>query len=539
MKNIKLLIYGFAVVLILIKANRTSIAIDAPNSMIDTIFKGTYGYSLTYTSNYFPYSYSANENFCSITEIGMRALSFVLSFEEKRPWSPSWEITRENLIGILDRLFALEKYNDHVYYWGYYTYSTNSNDKSHIPSVDNALLAACLFVIKGYCEKRPFLNGYVEITNKCAQILSPMDFSIWYHIPSHRFGWTTTSPGSCDIYSNENRIINCIARMLALEYNTWAFSSTEFQNSINSLIKQSRSYDGITVDPVSWDGSLFTYLFPAQFFREMETSYGTNSIDKAIECQIRNMENNGRYAFGISDAIPPSGYVDGYRQGCPPRQSDNPDNDPDIGLITPGSLIMSIVSSYNVETANALYYILTNTPGCFSANVGFRSTVSVTNKVYSNVYTSLDDGHAIMALANISRETVWNAFYANQSVADTHNELFGNYPGDIAPPVVWPEPSTGEYFNNVIVALNANDAPSGSGLSNIWYTIDGSDPLTSSNRMQYTGLLELTNDTTLSVAAIDIAGNETPPQEFTYTIIPEPGLVFFVFILFAKKFCVR
>jgi len=514
---------------------RTSIVIDAPSSMIDTIFKGSFGYSLTYTSNYFPNSYSGNNTFCSITEIGLRALGFILAYEEKREWSPSWETTQENLLGILNRLLALEKYDGHAFYWGYSFNSTNSIDTDHIPSVDNALLAACLYCIKGYCAQRPFLEGASDISNKCAQILSPMDFSIWYKNSNHRFGWTTTSVGSCDIYSNENRIINCIARMLALEYGTWNFSSTEFQDSINSLIKQTRTYDGITVDPVSWDGSLFTYLFPAQFFREMETSYGTNSIDKAIECQIRYMENNGRFAFGISDAIPPTGYVNGYRQGCPPRQSDNPDNDPDLGLITPGSLIMSIVSSYNIETAKSLYYILTNNPACFSTDVGFRSTVSVTNNVFSEDYSALDDGHAILALANISRETAWNTFYANQVVADTHNELFGNYPNDIAPPVVWSEPATGEYIDNVTVVLNANDAASGSGLADIWFTTDGSNPLTSSNKQKYTSPLLLTNDTILTISAVDIAGNETFPQKYSYTIIPEPTIIFFVLLLFIKK----
>ena len=465
-----------------------------------------------------------------------------MAYEEKREWSPSWEITGQNLIGILDRLIALEKYDDHAFYWGYYTYSTNSVDTNHIPSVDNALLAACLYTIKGYCTQRPFLAGSAQITNKCEKILSPMDFSIWYTPSNHRFGWTTTSPGSCDIYSNENRIINCIARMLAIDYNLWNFSSNEFKLSINSLQKQSRSYDGITVNPVSWDGSLFTYLFPAQFVREMETSYGSNSINKAVECQIRYMENNGRHAFGISDTIAPPGYTtcassgSTYLQGCFPRQSNNPCNDPDLGLITPGSLIMSLVTSYRIETANALYYLLTNNPACFNENVGFRSTVSVTNYVVSDVFTALDDGHAVMALANACNETPWNAFYANQSVAEMHNELFGSFPGDIAPPVVWPEPAEGEFIDNVTVSLYADDAISGSGVADFWFTNDGTDPLISPTRQKYIAPLELTNDTTLTISAVDIFGNESFPQKHFYTIIPEPSTIFFVLLLFIKQF---
>ncbi|MCK5852370.1 chitobiase/beta-hexosaminidase C-terminal domain-containing protein [bacterium] len=512
---------------------RASIPVEVPDSMMDKIFKGTYGYFPNPGSgfDYFPYSSIPGGNVnCTVTEIGLRALSFIFAYEEQRVWSPTWEITRENLLGALNRLYTLTNYNGHAYYQFYETITGNIRNDD-IPSVDNALLAACLLTIKGYCSQRQFLDGSAEITNKCSQILKPMDYSLWYTISSHRFGWTPDSPNSCDFYSNENRIINSIARILAIEYGTWDFSSNEFLLSVNSLVKPPGSYDGITVDPVSWDGSLFTYLFPAQFVREMETSYGTDSIDKVVESQIRYMENNNRYAFGISDAITPSA-VGGYQQGCPPRASGNPDNDPDLGLITPGSLIMSLLSSYRVETANALYYILTNKPDSFSTSIGFHSTVSVTSDISSEVYSALDDGHAILALANVCNETSWNAFYANQSVAGMHKELYGSYPADIAPPVVWAEPIEGEYTNNVTVALNANDAPLGSGIADIWYTIDGSDPLISSSKQKYTVPIGFTNDTVLSITAIDSAGNEAFPQRFRYTIVPEPGIIFLGFLYF-------
>jgi len=518
---------------------RALISVEVPDSMIDKIFKGTYGYFPNAGSfyDYFPYSSIPGNNLsCTVTEIGLRALSFILAYEEQRSWSPSWETTKENLLGTLNRLYNLTNYNGHAYYQ-FYASISGSIKNDDIPSVDNALLAACLLTIKGYCSQRPFLDGSSDITNKCVQILKPMDYSIWYTISRHRFGWTPESPSSCDFYSNENRIINSIARALAIEYGTWDFSSNEFLLSMSSLVKPPRSYDGITVNPVSWDGSLFTYLFPAQFVREMETSYGTDSIDKAVACQIRYMENNGRHAFGISDAITPT-EVGGYRQGCPPRASGNPDNDPDLGLVTPGSLIMSLTSSHRVETANALHYLLTNSPGGFSADIGFNSTISVTSDVTSDVFSALDDGHAVLALANISRETAWNAFYANLSVAETHKELYGNYPEDFAPPVVWAEPADGEYTDSVTVTLNANDASSGSGVAEIWYTDDGSDPLTSISRQQYITPLEFTNNTILFVTAIDIADNETKPQEYIYTIIPEPGIMFFgILCLFMKFRC--
>ncbi len=509
---------------------RTSIVACVENGLINDIFSATYGY-FTYapaSKNYLPYSYYPGGSWCNTTEIGLWALSHILAYDQQRSWSPSWSLARHNVKGCLNRLIDWQQtgnlYDGHAYYQFYNTITGVPVNKN-IPSVDNALLVACLLTINGYCIQRPYLDGVDEITNQCARILEPMDYSLWYDYGSHQFGWLPELPSSCRDYSAENRIINFIARALAVEYGTWDFTSNEYVMSMgpSALIRMPRTYDGIFVAAACWDGSLFTYLFPAQFVREMEISYGTNTIDRAVECQIRYMENNGRHTFGISDGHgPPPDYP--YRMGCPPRGSNNPDNDPDKGVIIPGSLIMSLVSSYRSDAAEALNYVVTNNPLALSVSRGFRGSVCVTGTAMSTIYSELDDGHAMLALANVANETAWNSFYANPCVVTAHEDAFGELPGDSAPPVVWAIPAGGEYIDSVSVTVFAGDAM-GTGVSGIWYTTDGSDPLTSSTREQYTGPVELMLDTTLSITAVDCVGNETEPRECSYEIVPEPVLI--------------
>ncbi|MBN1686993.1 MAG: hypothetical protein JW852_10080, partial [Spirochaetales bacterium] len=96
-----------------------------------------------------------------------------------------------------------------------------------------------------------------------------MDFSLWYHADTHMFSWGATEDpqggGSCDYYSNENRIINFVARA------TGSLDESEFELSLAALKQGAGNYGNITVDKVNWDGSYFTYASPALFIREMAT----------------------------------------------------------------------------------------------------------------------------------------------------------------------------------------------------------------------------------------------------------------------------
>ena len=64
-------------------------------------------------------------------------------------------------------------------------------------------------------------------------------------------------------------------------------------------------------------------------------------------------------------------------------------------------------------------------------------------------------------------------------------------------------------------------------LATIYYATDGSDPTTSSTRIQYTSAIAINTTTTLKFAAIDTTGNWSPVYNETYTIdniVPRAGV---------------
>ncbi|MGQ9841512.1 MAG: hypothetical protein ACUVR4_13595, partial [Anaerolineae bacterium] len=130
-------------------------------------------------------------------------------------------------------------------------------DNHLVPSVDNAWLAASLITIQEYA----LANGHTTLAQKAAAILADMDFTLWYHPNSHRFSWgAVENPqggAPADYYSNENRIINFVARALG------HLSADEFRLSLAALEGPGETYDGITVEKMAWDGSYFTYAAPA------------------------------------------------------------------------------------------------------------------------------------------------------------------------------------------------------------------------------------------------------------------------------------
>lgn len=506
---------------------RTNMSVYVPFSVIDHIWLALYSYFTNPVTHrgYLPLGAYPGNVMCNTTEIGLSALAFLLAYDQQRPWSPSWDVVYDRLLGVLtityNWLQTNKTYQNHAYYQFY-----NANDQSvvnySIPSVDNALWDACLMTIYGYCAQRPWLPGTTAITNFCARIMQPRNYGIWYSVSARRFMWLTPPSGYCDMYSGENRIINFVARAFALQYGTWNFSSNDFATSLKHpyLQKPLRTYDGIDVAWCNWDGSLFTYLFPAQFVDEMRTVYATNTINPAVAAQIRYMQNMGRHAFGISDGPPPPGIQ--YQMGCPPRASNSASTDPDTGCVNPGSLAMCLITPYRAQTVDAFYYLLTNKPHGFS-NIGFRGTISVTSDAIANVWSELDNGHAMLGLANAARGTAWNAFYAFPSAYQMHLEAYGPL-ADAAPPVVGLLPTGGYYETFIPVTVCASDVM-GSGLSNIYYTLDDSDPWTSTSRFLYTSPFWLYTDAVVRVVALDNAGNESEEFRAVYTVVPEPALL--------------
>lgn len=83
---------------------------------------------------------------------------------------------------------------------------------------------------------------------------------------------------------------------------------------------------------------------------------------------------------------------------------------------------------------------------------------------------------------------------------------------DTIPPVTTASPSGGTFLSQQPVTLSANETAS------IFYTLDGSDPATSSARVAYTGPFVLNGDTTMKFYAIDLAGNAETVKTEVYSI---------------------
>ena len=87
---------------------------------------------------------------------------------------------------------------------------------------------------------------------------------------------------------------------------------------------------------------------------------------------------------------------------------------------------------------------------------------------------------------------------------------------DITAPTVNTSLPSGTYVNLQNVTLTATDDRNP---TTIYYTSDGSDPVTSSSRQVYTGPITLYDSTTIKFAAVDSSGNWSPVSNATYTIL--------------------
>jgi hypothetical protein len=89
---------------------------------------------------------------------------------------------------------------------------------------------------------------------------------------------------------------------------------------------------------------------------------------------------------------------------------------------------------------------------------------------------------------------------------------------DVTPPTLTVDVGGGTYYRAQTVAITASEE------ATIYYTLDGSEPTTSS--LVYRDPIEITGDTTLNYFAIDLAGNTSSKLTQVYTIImPVTGWV--------------
>jgi hypothetical protein len=414
---------------------------------IDQLAADTWNYlsSEWATENNLPWSwrseYLSGGDFANPAEIGLYALAWVAAYDFQRPWSPSWEQAEEQVTAILDQLRAWQtgsqSYQPHgpnafqnslFYQWYWISFNPpyvgpGAVDKI-VPSIDNAWLAASLIVIREYA----FFHHHMEIANKADAILADMEFTMWYDRNTHLFYWgDTDNPQGghiADYYSNENRIINFIARAMG------QLSKDEFHMSLNALKGPSGSYDGIDVEAMAWDGSYFTYTTPALFIRELDTTYGLETIVPASQAQISYAEHQGYDGWGLSDcfSIEDGEYI---QQGAPPAaMPGSPESIP--GLVSPHASALALITPFSPQAVTNLVALAASVECAYHPGYGFRDSVMVfpVSADYGKCsyrFSALAQLWIFLAIANYQNNFIWDYFYRDVGVIATHREMFGDY----------------------------------------------------------------------------------------------------------------
>ncbi len=396
------------------------------------------------TDNHLPWSWRSytlpGGSYANPAEIGLYALSWLAAYDFQRSWSPTWLQTESEVTAILDQLRAWQTgsqseqpngpnaYLNSVFYQGYWISSApptvGSGTEDHVvPSIDNAWLAVSLITIREYAKS----NNHPILANKADAILSDMDFTLWYDIETHRFFWgdvdNPQGVSQADYYSNENRIINFVAR--ALEQ----LNTEEYLLSLGALEQPSGTYAGITVDKVAWDGSYFTYTTPALFIREMDTPYGTDTIMPATQAQIAYAKHQGYNAWGFSDSfdIGGGGYV---QQGAPPiGMSDSPEARP--GLVAPYASALNLITPLSSEAITNLHFISDTFICAYDRSFGFLDSVktdpnSADYGKCSERFSALAQEWIFLAISNHMNTFIWENFYRADGVIAAHLEMFAN-----------------------------------------------------------------------------------------------------------------
>jgi hypothetical protein len=404
------------------------------------------------TSHHLPWSWYSPEmtptggDFANPAEIGLYMLSYLAAHDMQKSWSPAWSSVEAEVAATLDQLEAWQSgtqtsqphgpnaYSNSVFYQWYWVSWTppvvGASDVDRVvPSIDNALLAASLITIREYAEAK----GHPALALQANGILQDMDFSLWYDGDQHRFrlGNTNDPQGGvwADYYSNENRIINFVARALG------QLSSAEFQNSLDALVQAPGTYDrgtpgpgdDITVEHVAWDGSYFTYAAPALFIREMNVPFGARTIEPATRGQIAYAQDKGYTAWGLSDCYDTRDgtYV---QQGAPPAaMPGSPETRP--GLVTPHASGLALITPLASEAITNLQVLSTTFMTLYHPAFGFRDSVMAKpdDPNYGAVsyrFTTLAQEWMFLSIVNAQTGFVWNYFYRDEGVIAAHADMF-------------------------------------------------------------------------------------------------------------------
>lgn len=423
--------------------NQTNV-IAEPDPFIDELAKDTFNYLTSdwATSNHLPWSWRSatisGGDFANPAEIGLYALAWLSAYDWQRPWSPTWVETETEITAVLDQLRAWQTgsqaqqphgpnaYNKSVFYqWYWIEWSppvVSAYNADHlVPSIDNAWLAASLLTIREFSE----FHNHTTLAQKSDAILTDMDFRLWWHEDTYffTFGDVEDPKGGVvgDYYSNENRIVNFMAR--ALNH----ISQKEFENSLTVLNAPTKTYNTITVEKTAWDGSYFTYTSPALFIREIPISYGENSIEPATAAQIDYAQTEGYDVWGLSDTFDVDDGLYVQQGALPTAMTDPPETR--AGLVTPHASALALMTSYQPEAQTNLQTIASLYPCAYDEDYGLRESVmanpsDVDYGHCSARFSSLSQLWLFHGLVNSETGFIWNYFYKDSGVSDAYVEMY-------------------------------------------------------------------------------------------------------------------
>lgn len=429
----------------------------AQDDFLDGLARDTWTYlsSDEATANHMPYSWwSASIEggaYANPAEIGLYALAWLAAFDLGRPWSPSWAEASAEVSAILDQLRVWQTgsqshqphgpnaYDQSVFYQWYWisrdppVVGDDVELNQLVPSVDNAWLAASLMTIREYARAHRHTSLAQPVPSaveeKAEAILDDIDFSLWYHPDSHQFSWGAVQDPSggtlADLYSNENRIINFVARALG------HLDAEAFRASLDALGGPTGAYTNsktIPVEKMAWDGSYFTYAAPALFIKEIGTAYGAGTIVPATQAQIAYAHDQGYVKWGLSDCfdVGDGGYV---QQGAPPVVSpDPPETRP--GLVTPHASSLALITPLAPEAITNLETFSATFTCVYSAPFGLRDSVMANPDApdygqCSDRFSALAQLWIFLSVVNHENGFIWRYFYRNPGVLTAHIEMYG------------------------------------------------------------------------------------------------------------------
>lgn len=400
-------------------------SVGPAEDFVDTLATRTWNYLDSATTNHLPWSWMDSlgdgGKYCNPTEIGFYMLCNVGAYELNLI---SWDSAAAEIELTLSHLATWQNgtnsHDSSLFYQWYWPDSLsvgyNSVD-SVVPSVDNAWLAVTLMTIREYADSNDTLPKADSIQIRCDSILGKLDFLAWYDPTTRRFyhGAYRNPRGGFEwnFYSNENRIINFVARALT------QLDRDDFLASLTALGSCGGFYDAIKVRRTNWDGSYFTYTVPALFINEMETCYGDSTIDPATSAQIEYARASSYTTWGISDAYWDTTYM---KLGAPPRCS--PDgSDPDSGIVAPHVSALALITSYDSLAIANLRTLADSFPRLYHHSLGFFDSVRDSTKEPGSRFSALGQEYIFLSLMNYRDSLLWTYFYGYAGVQTAHDEL--------------------------------------------------------------------------------------------------------------------